>query len=101
MKIPKPRKKKQAKLLFTRMGWWILEQKFLYYEAGKHKMVNPVPDETYDKIEHVYKLLAKKLGLKPTACEHVGFPFDTPSGRLVSEYIIKNGRGAIKEFKLS
>lgn len=98
MKIPKPKTKKQAQLLFIRMGWWLLEQKFLYYEEGKYKTVRPVSDELYDKIEEFYKKLGEKLDKRPTACEFVGFPYNTPSGRLVAEFIIKNGKGTIQKF---
>lgn len=76
--------KKQLKQLFVKLSWAILEHKFRYYHGQEYKLKS-ISDDKYDEIEAKYKKLAKILNLEPTACNHVGFPFDTPSGKLVAD----------------
>ena len=66
--------------------WWILEQKLFYYHPEYGKCVD---DTVYDKKELEYISYCTDLGLKPTACNNVGFPWDTPSGRLVASKYFK------------
>jgi hypothetical protein len=59
----------------------------MYYNPEYGKCVS---DELYDKEEIKYKEACEDLGLEPTASNNVGFPWDTPSGRLVvSKFQIK------------
>lgn len=67
-------------LEIVRLGWWILEQKLMYYEPQYGECVS---DTLYDANEARYKKLCAEHGVEPTACNHVGFPYDTPAGRLV------------------
>lgn len=60
--------------------WWILEQKLFYYHPEYGKCVS---DIEYDEKETEYKLICEKLSIEPTASNNVGFPFDSPSGKLV------------------
>lgn len=52
----------------------------MYYNPEYGKCVS---DSEYDKQETIYKGCCEDLGIEPTASNHVGFPWDTPSGRLV------------------
>ena len=79
---------------FNRLGWRILEEKFCYYEGSKYK-IRPIEDEKYDKLEVKYISLSKKLNVSPTASSSVGFPNNTPSGKLVAEKMI-NSKGKNK-----
>ena len=87
---PKELKKVYYKRLmkFYRLAWEILEHKFRYYEGAKYNL-KPISDEAYDEVETKYKKMAKFLEEEPTASNHVGFPFDTPSGRLVISKLVK------------
>ncbi|NRA76898.1 MAG: hypothetical protein HRU18_01710 [Pseudoalteromonas sp.] len=71
----------KKKILFVRLGWWILEQKLLYYYPNQYGAC--VDDTIYDHNEDAYKELAEELNLNATACNNVGFPSDSPSGRLI------------------
>ena len=72
-----------------------MEHKWRYYEGAKYG-VKPVDDYTYDFLEEKYKNLAKKLGKEAYTTDHVGFPIDTASGRLVAQYMIgSKGRSDI------
>lgn len=90
---------KKSKYLktFAKLSWRILEMKFLYYEGAKYGLSNMIPsDEDYDFLENKYKKLAKLLGVKPTASDHVGFPHDTGSGQLVmNNLLVNNGKSKI------
>ena len=63
------------------LAYWILEQKLLYYHPQFGACVS---DERYDANEDKYKKLCKLFREEPTASNHVGFPWDTGSGRLVA-----------------
>jgi len=80
---------KKYKKLHIKFSWMILEMKFLYY-IGRGKGFKCPSDEYYDSIEDKYRKLCKKLKKDTTACNHVGFPSNTPSGRLVAEKMISN-----------
>ena len=80
--------KDEAKKLYIKFGWKILEAKFHYYEGGKYNLKPLYPDEKYDELERRYKKLAGALKLPTSACDSVGFPFDRPSGRLVADKIL-------------
>lgn len=95
MKISKPKSKKEATALQIKLGWWLLEQKFLYYEGPKHNCSRPVSDDLYDKREDYYNKLSDKLGLEKSASKIVGFPLDTPISQLIASYIISNKKGTI------
>jgi hypothetical protein len=85
------KKLSKYKKTFAKLSWRILEMKFLYYEGSNHGLANMIPsDSDYDFLEDKYKKLAKILKVKPTASDHVGFPRDTPSGRLVANHMITN-----------
>lgn len=77
----------------ARLTWWILEQKLMYYypEYG-----NCVEDHVYDENEDLYKKLCSELKVSPTACENVGFPFESPSGKLVVSKLEKKKRTLTK-----
>lgn len=89
--MDKKEKKKlieKLKKLIVRNSWKILEMKFLYYEGAKYGL-EPPDDSVYDKIEDNYKKACKLLKKEPTASNHVGFPSDTPSGRLVMSKFLR------------
>lgn len=77
------KKKKEV----IRLSWWILEQKLFYYNP---QYGNCVDDILYDRNETKYKNYCEDLGLEPTASNNVGFPWDSPSGRLVASKYCKN-----------
>ena len=72
----------QAENIFIKLSWWILEQKFRYYEGSKYNL-KPCSDQEYDKKEEMYLKLAKKLGHEPTASSHVGFPAKSLVGEMI------------------
>lgn len=76
----KPKQSNEKYKTIVRLSWWILEQKLKYYNPEYGKCIS---DELYNSEELIYKNCCKDLGMKPTASNHVGFPWDTPSGRLV------------------
>jgi hypothetical protein len=71
------------------LSWRLLEAKLQYYNPEKihpsHGNDYVYTDTVYDAMEAEYRKLCDLLGKKPTACEHVGFPFHTPSGRIILE----------------
>lgn len=82
--------RQKVTLKFARLSWKILEHKFRYYLGDSYENAKPISDDKYDEIESLYKKLAVALKVEPTASNHVGFPSDTPSGRLVmSKFILK------------
>ena len=87
----------QKKLLQIRLGWWLLEQKLLYYNPEYGKCVH---DEEYDRNEDTYKLLCTEFGLEPTASNNVGFPWDSPSGRMIATKF-KNGNKDLTSLNVS
>ena len=87
---------KKKKIL---LAWWILEQKLKYYHPEFGQCVS---DEKYDKNEDTYKKLCKMFKEEPTACNHVGFPWETPSGRLVaSKFDAKSRKKVLEGIKAS
>lgn len=68
------------------MGWDILEMKFAYYYPGE---LHPdwkdrvVSDHFYDAMEEKYREVCEKAGV-PASADVVGFPMESPSGRLVA-----------------
>lgn len=80
MKLPNLSNEQKRKLV-VKLSWWILEQKLFYYNP---QFGTCVSDEKYDAEEHLYKKACSDLGIEPTASNNVGFPWDTPSGRLVA-----------------
>lgn len=83
--------REKATLIFNRLSWFILENKFKYYCGAKYG-IEPIADEVYDKYEDRYKKLAQMLKLKPTASDMVGFDENRPSCRLVMEKLIGKKR---------
>ena len=75
---------------FIALGWWILEQKALYYLGHGNNDIHPswmehyaVPDHVYDRKEKRYEALAFRLERDPTASNMVGFNDSRPSCQLV------------------
>ena len=75
-------KKRYLKIL-----WTLLEAKYFYYL--KPCSIHVRSDTWYDQLEDEYKVLAEKLG--HTVDMSVGFPLDTPSGRMVASSCEKVG----------
>ena len=73
--------------MYVNLAWLILELKFqYYYPADVHPSWGSeyvLEDASYDQLEADYKELAKEHSLNTSASDHVGFPHDTPSGKLV------------------
>lgn len=81
---PKSDREKQ----FIRLGWRLMEAKFLYY-----KMDAPIlQDHEYDLLEREYDALAKELNLPPTASDMVGFNAGRASGALVADKLTDRNR---------
>lgn len=65
---------------FIRLGWELLEHKYRYYVQNSAT----VSDREFDKLEKRYRILAKKLRLRPTAVDMVDFNWSRPSCRLAA-----------------
>lgn len=76
---------------FIQLGWWLLEQKALYYLGeGNPSPIHPswkkhhgVHDHEYDTKERRYDALAIRLGKDPTVTDMVGFDQSRPCCQLV------------------
>ena len=84
MLIKKPKTKEEARTLYIKLSWKILEHKFRYYEGHKYGLT-PISDDKYDKLESVYKKLAKLLKEPTSASDMVGFDYNRPSCKIVVE----------------
>ena len=80
---------KKMKIQYARLSMQILEHKFRYYEGSQYNLT-PIPDNQYDDLETKYKKITKFLNEEASACSHVGFPWDTGSGRLVASKLARN-----------
>jgi hypothetical protein len=81
---------------FVKLGWWLLEQKAIYYLGFGDGDVHPswamhygVEDAEYDKKERRYEALAFRLGLDPTVSNMVGFDKKRPCCQLVLSKLSK------------
>jgi hypothetical protein len=72
--------KKQRQIM---LGWRILEAKYVYYLSPPG--LKCIHDDDYDKLENEYVNLSNELDLPCSAADAVGFPGDSPSGRMVIE----------------
>ena len=64
-----------------RLGWYLLECKFVYYHQPKG--IKGPSDQEYDELEQLYK----DNGGKELA---VGFNINSPSGRLIVDRITRD-----------
>jgi NAD-dependent DNA ligase len=62
------------------LTWQLLEEKAKYYGYAKGEIIS---DQKYDALEEEYKALCKELKKPTSVTDTVGFPLNSPSGRLV------------------
>lgn len=81
---------------FIKLGWWLLEQKAIYYLGSGGEDIHPswvkhygVDDAEYDKKERRYEALAFRLELDPTVSSMVGFDKKRPCCQLVLSKLSK------------
>ena len=95
--------KKELKIKCARYSWKILEAKFCYYQGSKYKIKPILTDPKYDKLEKKYIRACKKLKIKPTASDLVGFPDKPKHGakRMIAQHMIATlgKKSRVKEMK--
>ena len=88
---------------YIELCWRLLEHKAAYYmpdkihESWKESLI--IPDADYDQLENEYREIAKYIGREPTSSDTVGFPSDSPTGKLIMAKLSAKKKGWRKRIK--